>query len=814
MGFIATSARWAARNSETPHAAPPPLRARLRPADFYVRPMEPPLSRRNVARQLGLLLALVAVVAAATPALFAAAALSPNAPPPNVVFIYADDLGYGDLGCYGAKDIKTPHIDRLATEGTRFTSFYVSQSVCTASRAALMTGSYANRVSMSGALNHTSPTGLHPQEKLLPQVFKDRGYATAMFGKWHLGHHPQFLPTRRGFDEWLGIPYSNDNGPLHPTTRGIPSLPLYENENVIELDPDQAHFTRRLTERAVSFIERNHAKPFFLYVPHIMPHVPIFASEKFKGTSQRGLYGDVVQELDWSIGQITATLKRLGLDKNTLVVFSSDNGPFLSYGEHAGSAGPLREGKLTTFEGGMRVPCLVRWPGKVPAARVSDAPFSTMDFHVTFAALAGAKLTDVKRDGTDMTPLLLGQPGAKGRDEFWFYSGEELHAVRRGDWKLHVPHDYLVVAAERGMGGKPSNYGKMKPESIELSGIRGIASRHGYRVEKTELALYNLKDDPSELRNLATAHPDIVARLQADVAAARADLGDSLTKTPGTHLRPAGDVRPALPAGVKRIANVEYSRPATGALLLDLYLPSTAPTKPLPVILWTHGGGWKNGSKENCPLTWLAAEGYAVVSLNYRLSWAARWPAQMDDARAAIRWLRTNAAQYGLDPARFAISGGSSGGNLASIVGTAPAATGETVSSRVGAVIDFYGASDMLTMPVNVPGPGKTEADLATSNGAKLLGGTVRDRPELARQVSPLHNITKDDPPFLIIHGDKDDQVPLVQSERLHARLREVGVPSELHVLVGAGHGGKAFDTPEVRGWIRAFLGRSLAVSR
>ena len=772
--------------------------------------MEPPLSPRTITRQLGLLLALVLVAAAAAPALLAAVAPAPAPRPPNVIFIFADDLGYGDLGCYGAKDIKTPHIDRLATEGTRFTSFYVAQSVCTASRAALMTGSYANRVSMSGALNHTSPSGLHPKEKLLPQVFKDRGYATAMFGKWHLGHHPQFLPTRRGFDEWLGIPYSNDNGPLHPTTRGIPSLPLYANEDIVELDPDQSQFTRRLTERAVSFIERHRAQPFFLYVPHIMPHVPIFASEKFKGTSQRGLYGDVVQELDWSVGEIMATLQRLGLDDNTLVVFSSDNGPFLSYGEHAGSAGPLREGKLTTFEGGMRVPCLVRWPGKVPAARVSDAPFSTMDFHVTFAALAGAKLTDVKRDGSDLTPLLLGQPGAKGRDEFWFYSGEELHAVRRGDWKLHVPHEYLVVAAERGVGGKPSNYGKMKPESIELSGIRGIASRHGYRVEKTELALYNLTDDPSELRNVAAAHPDVVARLQTDVAAARADLGDALTKTPGANIRPAGDVRAALPAGVKRIANVEYNRPPTGALLLDLYLPATPAAQPLPVIVWTHGGGWKNGSKENCPLTWLAAEGYVVVSLDYRLSWAAKWPAQLDDARAAIRWLRTHATQYGLDAARFAISGGSSGGNLASIVGTAPAATAETVSSRVGAVIDFYGASDVLTMPVNVPGPGKTEADLATSNGAKLLGGTVRDRPDLARQVSPWHNITKDDPPFLILHGDQDDQVPLAQSERLHARLREVGVPSEFHVLPGAGHGGKAFDTPEVRAKIRAFLARSL----
>ena len=799
----ASASEWKSLPSRTLAATPHHHSALASAAPVStVTHMTPRRRSRAVSRVLRLLIALVAPRAPAA---------APTSRPPNVVFIFADDLGYSDLGCYGAKDIRTPNIDRLATEGTRFTSFYVSQSVCTASRAALMTGSYANRVSMSGALNHTSTVGLGPKEKLLPQVFKDRGYATAIFGKWHLGHHPQFLPTRRGFDEWLGIPYSNDNGPLHPTTKGIPSLPLYENEEVVELDPDQSQFTRRLTERAVSFIERNRAKPFFLYVPHIMPHVPIFASAKFRGTSQRGLYGDVVQELDWSVGEIMATLKRLGLDANTLVVFSSDNGPFLSYGEHAGSAKPLREGKLTTFEGGMRTPCLVRWPGRVPAARVSDEPFSTMDFHVTFAGLAGATLTDVKRDGTDMMPLLAGQPGAKGRDEFWFYSGEELHAVRRGEWKLHVPHDYLVVAAEPGRGGKPSNYGNMKPESIELSGIRGIASRHGYRVEQTGLALYNLKSDPSELNNVAAAHPDIVARLQLDVAAARADLGDSLTKVPGKNIRPAGDVRAALPVSVKRLANLEYSRPATGALLLDLYLPEKTPARPLPVVMWIHGGGWKNGSKENCPLIWLAAEGYAVASIEHRFTLAAQWPAQIDDARAAVRWLRTNAARYALDSAHVAVGGGSSGAHLAAVLGTLSAPAGETVSSRVQAVLDFYDPSDLLTMPANLPGPGKTDADLAKANGAKLLGGIVRDRPEIAKQASALHQISRDDPPFLILHGDQDPQVPLAQSERLHAKLREAGVPSELRVLPGAGHGGKEFSTPEVREWVRAFLHRTLA---
>lgn len=468
------------------------------------------------------------------------------AAPPNVIIILADDLGYADLGCYGAKNIRTPHLDRLAAEGTRFTSFYVGQAVCTASRAALLTGCYPNRVGLGGALNHTSTTGIHPDEKLLSDLFRAQGYATGIFGKWHLGHHPPFLPTRRGFDEWHGIPYSNDLGPLHPVTPGLPPLPLYENEAIVARDPDQAQFTQSITARAVAFIERHRERPFFLYVPHVMPHVPIFASEKFRGSSQQGLYGDVVQELDWSVGEIMATLRRLGLDEKTLVVFTSDNGPWHSYGDHAGSAGGLREGKLTTFEGGVRVPCLVRWPGRVPPARVSDALFTAMDLHRTLTALIGGKPDEAKRDGIDLSPLLLGRAGAKGREEFWYYATVELHAVRQGDWKLHVPHEYLTLAAAPGRGGKPSNFGNITPGSIENSGLRGIASRHGYRFEKIGTALYNLRDDPGETRDVASAHPEIVARLQKVVAAARADLGDALTKTPPRNARPVGEVRPAV----------------------------------------------------------------------------------------------------------------------------------------------------------------------------------------------------------------------------------------------------------------------------
>jgi len=459
---------------------------------------------------------------------------------PNVVIILTDDQGYGDIGCYGATDIRTPNIDRLARDGLRFTNFYVSQPVCTASRASLLTGCYANRVSLTGALNHTSNVGINSRETLLSELCKSQGYATAIYGKWHLGHHPPFLPTRHGFDEFFGIPYPNDHGPLHPVVKGLPPLPLFENETVVGRDPDQSQFTRQITERSIRFIDRHKDSPFFLYVAHVMPHVPIFASEKFRGTSGRGLYGDVVQELDWSVGEILEALRRNGLDEKTLVIFTSDNGPFLSYGEHAGSAGPFRGGKLTTFEGGVRMPGIVRWTGHVPAGRVTDELASTMDLFVTIAGLVGAKLPGVKLDGIDVTPLLLGRADSKGREALWYYSGDELQAVRQGDWKLHVPHEYLEVAGAPGRGGKPSNFGQIKPQSIELSGIRGIASRHGYRVESMGLTLYNLKDDPGEKTDVSAKHPDVVKRLKAVVAEARADLGDLLTKVQGPNVRPAG----------------------------------------------------------------------------------------------------------------------------------------------------------------------------------------------------------------------------------------------------------------------------------
>ncbi len=463
--------------------------------------------------------------------------------PPNIVLIFADDLGYSDVGCFGAKDIRTPHIDRLAKEGTRFTSFYVSQPVCTASRASLMTGCYANRVGLAGALNHTSKTGIHADEVLLPELLRQRGYATAIFGKWHLGHRPEFSPLRHGFNEFIGIPYSNDNGPLHPVVKTIPSLPWINGEKTAELDPDQSQFTARLTEHAIQFLERHRDQPFFLYLPHIMPHVPIFASEKFKGRSARGLYGDVVEELDWSVGQIVSALKWLSLDDNTLVIFTSDNGPFLSYGEHAGTATPFREGKLTTFEGGVRTPCVMWCPKKIPAGRTCDEPVASIDLLPTLAKLAGAPLPKHPIDGLDVWPILSGQPNARTPHEsLLFFSGDELQAIRSGDWKLHFSHDYLTVAGPPGRAGKPANFEKMQPKSIEESGIRGIASRHGYEVRRIERSLFNLKDDSSEARDVAKQNPDVVRRLETLAEKAREELGDSIANRRGRGIRPVGRV--------------------------------------------------------------------------------------------------------------------------------------------------------------------------------------------------------------------------------------------------------------------------------
>lgn len=412
--------------------------------------------------------------------------------PPNFVIVFADDQGYQDVGVFGSPDIDTPNLDRMAAEGIRFTDFYVGQAVCSASRASLLTGCYPNRIGILGALNPSSTIGINAKERTIAEILKTRGYATAIYGKWHLGH-----PSEK-----------------------FPDLPLIEGD-VIQRNPDQTKLTTWYTEHALRFIERNRDRPFFLYLAHSMPHVPLFVSDKYRGKSRRGLYGDVIMEIDWSVGEILRILKQFNLDQQTLVIFTSDNGPWLRYGDHAGSAGPLREGKMTTFEGGFREPCIVRWPGKIPAGAVCREIAMTIDFLPTLARLAGAEVpTDRILDGKDIWSLMSGQPGATTPHEaVLYYWGEELQGIRSGKWKLHVPHSYRRSDSP-GKGGKPGD---------EV-------------VRQIGLELFDLEEDIGENINVAARHPDVVKRLAGSLESARKDLGDSLTGQQGRNVRPPGRI--------------------------------------------------------------------------------------------------------------------------------------------------------------------------------------------------------------------------------------------------------------------------------
>lgn len=460
------------------------------------------------------------------PGLNLASAAAAESRPPNIVLIYCDDLGYADVGCFGAQRVRTPRIDSLARDGVRFTDFYVAQPVCSASRAALLTGCYPNRIGIAGALDHSARHGLNPAETTIAEVLKTRGYATAIVGKWHLGHLPEFLPLRHGFDEWLGLPYSNDMWPFHPEAKAgtYPPLPLYDGDRVVEAQVTPAiqdTLTSRYTERAVQFIEAHARQPFFLYFAHSMPHVPLHVADARRGTSRAGLYGDVIEEIDASVGKVLDTLRRLRLERDTLVIFTSDNGPWLSYGDHAGSAGRLREGKGTVWEGGVRVPFVARWPGHIPRGRVCEEPAMTLDLLPTFARLAEAALPSHPIDGLDISALLVGKPGARtSHDAFWFYYQQnELQAIRVGRWKLILPHTYR----------------SLDPAFPAHDGVPGK-----YRQVKTELALYDLQTDVEEQHDVAARFPETVAALQVQVEAARAELGDRLTGRVGRGVRPAG----------------------------------------------------------------------------------------------------------------------------------------------------------------------------------------------------------------------------------------------------------------------------------
>jgi arylsulfatase A-like enzyme len=445
---------------------------------------------------------------------------------PNIVIIYIDDMGYADIGPFGAKGYETPNLDRMAKEGIKLTSFYSAQAVCSASRAALLTGCYANRVGISGALGPHSKVGISSREMTIAQVCKQRGYATAIYGKWHLGDALKFLPLQHGFDEYFGLPYSNDMTPhRYPgETRKTFKLPLINQNTVINPDVDDAaqdQLTTWYTERAVSFIHRHKDQPFFLYVPHAMVHVPLHVSDKFRGKTKRGLFGDVVEEVDWSVGQILAALKEDGLDDRTFVMFCSDNGPWLCFGDHAGSAYPLREGKGTSWDGGVREPTLMRWPGHIPAGRVCDAPLMTIDMLPTIAGLIGASLPPNKIDGLNISEVLTGKTDTSPHDILYFYYHKnDLEALRNGKWKLELARTYHSLNGRPGgKNGRPVPYDQLKIPQPEL---------------------FDLDADPGQHHDVAAEQPEVLKKLVAAADRMRAELGDDLTRQEGAERRAPG----------------------------------------------------------------------------------------------------------------------------------------------------------------------------------------------------------------------------------------------------------------------------------
>ena len=441
---------------------------------------------------------------------------------PNIIFILTDDLGFEDLSSYGSKLINTPYLDKLAKEGALLNSYYSTQAVCSASRASILTGSYPNRIGFSGALGPNSKKGINPNELLISEMLKINGYKTAIYGKWHLGDNKKFLPTRHGFDDFYGILYSNDMWPFHAEyPDSYPDLMLYEKEEPIKILEDQSNLTKELTLKSVEFINKNKENPFFLYLAHPQPHVPLFASSDFKGKSKNGLYTDVIQEIDYSVGLIMKALKDNNLEDNTIVVFTSDNGPWLSYGEHAGSTGVYREGKGTTWEGGQRVPCIVWYPNEIKPNTVISTPLMGIDWLPTFASVTNSSLSENKIDGKNIWEVLTNKTKNSPHEAlFFYYHVNSLHAVRYGDWKMYFPHRYRTLNGRKGRND-------------------GIPIKYEY-VDLEQKELYDLAKDPSETKNLYQEFPEVAKKIEALADIKRSEIGDDLTKIIGTENRPVG----------------------------------------------------------------------------------------------------------------------------------------------------------------------------------------------------------------------------------------------------------------------------------
>ena len=705
---------------------------------------------------------------------FVAAAESATATRPNVVVIFVDDQGYYDLGCYGATEVRTPRIDALAAEGIRFTDYYAAAPICSPSRAGLLTGCYPRRVGNHVWVHRADSTsGIHPDELTIAELFRQNGYATACIGKWHLGFQEPFLPHNQGFDHYFGLLHNLD--PVEVVYFGDQGVPLMRNKSIVKQPVDPAELTRRYTDEAITFIEKHAERPFFLYLPHTMLHNPLGVSEEFQGTSQWGLYGDAIQELDHHVGRLMDTLKRWNLDERTIVVYASDNGR----GPGRTPQQKIRGRKLSTYEGGIRVPAIAWGPGSGLQSGVQSAALvRAMDWYPTLATLAGIRIPDGPViDGRDLSPLLTGEsnvvpaPGLKKSlnadvplRRRWDPPGEWAPVIKRWEY-----NDAFFYHGSQG----------------SLAAVRW---KNWKLYLNPSLELYDLANDPGE--TAVVRDRDVVRKLRGMAVMFQDEMRQDA--------RPAGQMTPRRADGKTEIPperldqldsrlGITFARYGDRTLKMDVYRPR-GNWQTLPAIVCIHGGGWRSGSRihfRNAAQA-LAARGFVTATIDYRLSEEATFPAHIHDCKAAVRFLRANAREYGIDPDHIGAIGHSAGGHLAALLATSagvPELEGDgghpQVSSAIQAAVPMGGQTDFLSARNRRI---SAEKDI----WQQFLGGSAQQQPETYRLASPLVHVDRTDPPCWMITGEHDD--PSTHAQAFRARLEELGVAAKLTVIDEAPH--------------------------
>ena len=723
--------------------------------------------------------------------------------PPNLVLIFVDDQGYYDLGCYGAAEVKTPRIDAMANGGVRFTDYYAAAPICSPSRAGLLTGCYPRRVGNATWVHRAdSRSGIHPDELTLPELLKDNGYATACIGKWHLGFHDPFLPRNQGFDHYFGLLHNLDPVEVvYFADKG--GVPLMRNSDVVKRPADPAELTKLYTDEAIQFIEKNKEGPFFVYLPHTMLHNPLGVSEEFKGSSNWGEYGDAIQELDHNVGRIFDSLKRLGLDDNTIVIYASDNGR----GPGRMPEQKIRGRKLSTYEGGMRVPAIAWGPGLgLQSGTESSAVVRAMDWYPTLATFAGIKIPAGRViDGRDVSPLLKGEtrivppPGMKKSlnaslplRRRWNPPGEWASLINRNEY-----NDAFFYHGSQGA-------------------LAAVRWRNWKLYLNPSLELYDLAKDPGE--SVLARNRDITRKLRGMAILFQEEMR--------LDARPAGEAPPQRradgrteisPATLDRLdakLDVTYARYGDRTLEMDIYRPRGVWGE-LPAVVCIHGGGWANGNRRNHEKITqsLAARGYVAATISYRLSGEAPFPAAIQDCKAAVRFLRANAKAYGIDTGNIGAIGLSAGGHLTALLATSDGAKeleGEggnpTFSSVIQAAVPMGAQTDLQSERTR-------EISKIEDRGQiwrQFLGGAQEDKPATYRLASPLHHLDNNDPPCWFITGETDD--PSTHADEFRHRMEELGILSDLTVIKDAPHPflGQQVWFDEMLEAADAFFGRTL----